>query len=294
MFHGSLVALVTPMHNDGSIDYVSLEKLLEWHIKQQTDGLIILGTTGESATIEEDERIDIIRFVIQQVDARLPIIVGTGSNSTRHTVHLTEQAMELGADAALIVTPYYNKPTQEGLFQHYSVIANSVPIPQILYNVPSRTGCDLLPETVLRLADQPNIVGLKDATGDLTRLPVLVQAEIDLYSGDDPTSAEFMLKGGKGVISVVANICPRQMHELCEAALNGDRVKTEQLNQALIPIYKPLFCESNPIAPKWALHEMGLIEKGIRLPLTWLNKQFEETVREGLYQTGCLKEKMDA
>ncbi len=289
MFHGSIVALITPMHSNGSIDYRSLEKLLEWHIREQTDGLVILGSTGEAVTVEAEERIDIIRFVLEKVDERLPVIVGTGSNSTRHTIRLTEQAMELGADAALVVTPYYNRPTQEGLFQHFSAIAHAVPIPQILYNVPGRTGCDLLPETVFRLKDIPNIIGLKDATGDLTRIPKLLETEMDLYSGDDPTAAAFMLAGGKGVISVIANVCPQSFHQLCAAALQGDRPKTEALNAALMPLLKILFCESNPIGPKWALHEMGMIEPGIRLPLTWLNSKFTAAMREALQQTGCLR-----
>lgn len=289
MFHGSIVALITPMHSDNSIDYPSLEKLLEWHIREKTDAISILGSTGESVTVEEGERIDIIRFVMEIVNERLPVIVGTGSSSTQHTIHLTEQAMELGADAVLIVTPYCNKPTQEGLFQHFSAIAKAVPIPQILYNVPARTGCDLLPETVIRLKDVPNIVGLKEATGDLSRLPKLLETEIDLYSGDDPTAAAFMLAGGKGVISVIANVCPQSFHQLCAAATRGDRAKTESLNEALMPLLKILFCESNPIGPKWALHEMGMIEPGIRLPLTWLNNKFTAAMRDALQQTGCLR-----
>lgn len=278
MFHASLVALITPMHEEGSIDFPSLEKLVDWHIENQTDGLVILGTTGESATIEPQERHQIIRCVIERVHHRIPVIVGTGTNNTQQSIALTEEAMEQGADAVLLVTPYYNKPTQEGLYQHYRAIAQAVPIPQILYNVPGRTGCDLLPETVLRLADFSNIVGLKEATGNLNRLKKLLDLKIkmDFYSGDDATAMEFMLMGGRGVISVAANIVPKKCHDLCVAALAPDREKAEKINASLIDLYTVLFIESNPIPAKWLLQKMGLIHTGIRLPLTPLSIQHHQ------------------
>lgn len=288
MFHGSLVALVTPMQPDGSVDYASLAGLVEWHIENLTDGLVIIGTTGESPTIGSVERRQIIERVINQVRERIPVIVGTGSNSTQHTIALTQQAMELGADAALIVTPYYNKPTQEGLYQHFSAVAERVPLPQILYNVPSRTGCDLLPKTVLRLSKHTNIVGIKEATGDVSRVAELATSELDLLSGDDATVSAFILAGGKGVISVVANVAPRMMHELCQAAGQGDRQQVEKYDQQLQGLYKSLFCEANPIPVKWALQKMGLIKSGIRLPLTPLSENYHNVVRSALQQCGCL------
>lgn len=293
MFHRSIVALVTPMQEDGAIDYASLQALVEWHISNHTDGLVILGTTGESATVEAWERRKIIQRVITQVHNRIPVIVGTGSNSTVHTIAQTQEAMELGADAALIVTPYYNKPTQEGLFQHFSAVAKKVPLPQILYNVPSRTGCDLLPETVLRLSKHANIVGIKEATGDVSRVSKLSGSEIDLISGDDATASAFMLAGGHGVISVVANVAPKHMHTLCLAALRKDTAEVDANDQRLKALYKTLFCEANPIPVKWALYEMGLIKAGIRLPLTELSSAYHSQVRAALQQAGCChKEKV--
>lgn len=291
MFHGSLVALVTPMQPNGAIDYASLAELVEWHIAHQTDGLVLLGSTGEAATVEPAERRQMIERVINQVRARLPVIVGTGSYSTRHAIELTQQAMELGADAALIVTPYYNKPTQGGLYQHFTAIADQVPIPQILYNVPSRTACDLLPETILHLARHSNIIGVKEATGDIGRVAKLRDAGLDLFSGDDATASAFLLAGGKGIISVVANVAPLAVHELCQAAVQGNRQSIEKYDQLLQGLYKSLFCEANPIPVKWALKEMGKIKSGIRLPLTPLSEQYHETVRAALLKAGCLKEK---
>jgi 4-hydroxy-tetrahydrodipicolinate synthase len=284
MFHGSLVALVTPMLLSNEIDYAALEKIVDWHLNQHTDGLVVLGTTGEAPTIESQERAKIIRQVIAQAAGKIPVIVGTGVNATSHTIALTRQAMELGADAALLVTPYYNKPSQEGLFQHFQAVANAVPIPQILYNVPSRTGCDLLPETVARLSKIANIVALKEATGDLNRLKKILETEqsLDLFSGDDKTAMEFMLLGGKGVISVVANISPHMFHDLCVAAVNGDRKEAERINQKLEMLYTSLFLEANPIPVKWAMAEMGLITKGIRLPLTPLNEKFRTPLHEAM------------
>jgi 4-hydroxy-tetrahydrodipicolinate synthase len=290
MFHRSIVALVTPMENNGAIDYASLQALVEWHISKHTDGLVILGSTGEAATVESWERRKIVQRVINQVRNRVPVIVGTGSNSTVHTIDQTQQAMELGADAALIVTPYYNKPTQEGLYRHFSAVAEKVPLPQILYNVPSRTGCDLLPETVLRLSEHANIVGVKDATGDISRVAKMSGAELDLLSGDDATTSAFMSAGGQGVISVVANVAPDLMHSLCVAALKKDSAEVESYDNKLKGLYKALFCESNPIPVKWALQEMGLIKSGIRLPLTPLSHTYHSQVRAALQQAGCIKE----
>lgn len=273
MFHGSLVALVTPMHGDGSIDFSSLEKLIDWHIDQGTHGLVVLGTTGESATIEADDRREIIRTAVARVNHRVPVIVGAGTNSTQSTIELTREAMALGADAVLLVTPYYNKPTQEGLFQHYSAVAKAVPIPQILYNVPGRTCCDLLPETILRLSQYANIVGVKEATGNLARFKELLSLNLtmDFYSGDDATAMEFMLMGGKGVISVAANVMPKLFAQMCTAALKGDRILAEKLNSQMTDLYRVLFIETNPIPTKWVLTQMGLIQSGIRLPLTPLS-----------------------
>lgn len=288
MFNGSLVAIVTPMKPNGDIDYASMKQLVDWHLSNETDGLVVLGTTGESATIEPEERVELISQVVDQVSEKIPVIVGTGANSTRHALKLTEQAMELGADAALLVTPYYNKPTQEGLFQHFKTIAEAVPIPQILYNVPSRTACDLLPETVLRLSEFSNIVGLKEATGEIDRVTQLLSAdcEIDLFSGDDKTAMEFMLAGGKGVISVVANVVPKEFHDLCVAAVSVDRLNAENLNKKLMPLYTQLFVESNPIPTKWVLSQMGMIPEGIRLPLTPLAEQFHAGVRNAMQSVG--------
>ncbi len=284
MFHGSLVALVTPMLANGDVDYQSLEKLVAWHLANDTDGLVILGTTGESATIEIEERQKIVQFVVKQVAEKVPVIVGTGANNTRHAIEFTRLAMEDGADAALLVTPYYNKPTQEGLYQHYKTIANTVPIPQILYNVPSRTACDLLPETVQRLAECSNIVALKEATASMERLDALkaLNLSIDLLSGDDGSAMEFMLRGGQGVVSVVANVVPREVHALCNAATAHDRTAAEKCNDQIKGLYQPLFAESNPIPTKWALTEMGMIENGIRLPLTPLSQKYHQLVRSAL------------
>lgn len=288
MFNGSLVAIVTPMKPNGDIDYASMKQLVDWHLSNETDGLVVLGTTGESATIEPEERVGLISQVVDQVNEKFPVIVGTGANSTHHALKLTEQAMELGADAALLVTPYYNKPTQEGLFQHFKAIAEAVPIPQILYNVPSRTACDLLPDTVLRLSEFSNIVGLKEATGEIDRVTQLLSADcqIDLFSGDDKTAMEFMLAGGKGVISVVANVVPKEFHNLCVAAVSGDRTNAENLNNKLMPLYTQLFVESNPIPTKWVLSQMGMIPEGIRLPLTPLAEKFHAGVRNAMQSVG--------
>lgn len=291
MFHGSMVALVTPMQVDGSLDYEALERLVEFHVENGTDAIISVGTTGESPTLNEADHCDVIRQTVDFAAGRLPVIAGTGSNSTREAIDLTLAAMEAGADASLLVTPYYNKPTQEGLYQHFKAIAEAVAMPQILYNVPGRTACDMLPETVARLAKISNIVGLKEATGDLQRAQEILDhcgGALDLYSGDDATAREFVLMGGKGVISVTANVAPKAMHEMCAAAIAGDRAKAEALDAPLAGLHESLFLEANPIPVKWALAEMGLISHAIRLPLTILSDEYHDAVRQALRQAGVL------
>ena len=291
MFHGSMVALVTPMHENGVLDYESLAKLVEFHIENGTDAIVAMGTTGESATLDMKEHCSVLREVVNQVRGRVPVIAGTGANSTTEAIELTRAAMQVGADACLLVTPYYNKPTQEGLYRHYKAIAEAVPVPQILYNVPGRTGCDMLPETVERLSGVANIIGIKEATGNLARGREILErcgSKIDLYSGDDATALELILLGAKGNISVTANVAPKAMHEMCAAALRGDRTRAEAINQHLITLHKNLFIESNPIPVKWALHEMGLIPPGIRLPLTPLAEQHHDAVRQALREANVL------
>jgi 4-hydroxy-tetrahydrodipicolinate synthase len=293
MFHGSMVALVTPMYKNGSVDFSSLSELIEWHIISKTHALVILGSTGEAATLSFAERDQILKQAVRDAKGRIPIIAGTGSNSTHEAIKLTEHAMEVGVDACLIVTPYYNKPTQEGLFQHYHAIANAVAVPQILYNVPSRTGCDLLPETVLRLMKITNIVGLKEATGDIQRVTTILQAcdrGLDLYSGDDATGFDFMMAGGKGIISVTANVVPKLMRDMCQAVLAHDFKKARELQDKMMPLHKQLFVESNPIPVKWALYEMGKIDAGIRLPLTELMPAYYHDLRAVMQQVGVSNE----
>lgn len=285
MFHGSMVALVTPMAPDGAVDEEALAALVEFHVSNGTDAIVAVGTTGESATLDFAEHCHVVRRVVELSAGRVPVIAGTGANSTTEAIELTRAAMQAGADACLLVTPYYNKPTQEGLFQHYKAIAQAVPVPQILYNVPGRTAVDMQPDTVVRLAEISNIVGLKEATGDLGRAKELIERcgdKIDLYSGDDGTAMEFILLGGKGDISVTANVAPADMHQMCVAAQAGDRATAESINNRLIPLHKALFLESNPIPVKWALYEMGLIQSGIRLPLTALSEQHREPLREAM------------
>ncbi|MBB4817276.1 4-hydroxy-tetrahydrodipicolinate synthase [Pseudomonas alcaligenes] len=291
MIAGSMVALVTPMDAQGQLDWASLTKLVDFHLQEGTNAIVAVGTTGESATLDVNEHIEVIRRVVDQVNGRIPVIAGTGGNSTRESVDLTAAAKGVGADACLLVTPYYNKPTQEGLYQHFRHIAESVAIPQILYNVPGRTVCDMLPETVERLAKISNIIGIKEATGDLKRgQEVLDRVSKDflVYSGDDATAVELMLMGGKGNISVTANVAPREMAELCAAAMRGDAETARAINDKLMPVHKALFIESNPIPVKWALHEMGLMPDGIRLPLTWLSPRCHEPLRQALRQSGVL------
>lgn len=288
---GSMVALVTPMETDGALDVESLRSLVEFHIAEGTDAIVAVGTTGESATLDEAEHCETIRRVVEQVAGRVPVIAGTGANSTTEAVRLTQCAQQAGADACLLVTPYYNKPTQEGLYLHHKAIAEAVDIPQILYNVPGRTACDMLPETVARLSEIPNIIGIKEATGNLDRLAEIMRLARPgflLFSGDDATACEFCLRGGQGVISVTANVAPRLMHEMCAAAIAGDRVTAESIDAKLAALHRDLFTESNPIPVKWALCEMGLIKPGIRLPLTWLSSDRHAVVRAALRQAGIL------
>lgn len=291
MISGSLVALVTPMDSRGNLDWQALERLIEFHLKEGSDGIVTVGTSGESATLDMDEHKEVIRRVVERVAGRIPVIAGTGANSTSEAVELTEAARSVGADACLLVTPYYNKPTQEGLYLHHKFIAEAVDIPQILYNVPGRTACDMLPATVARLADIDNIVGIKEATGDMQRAREVIDLVGDrmaVYSGDDPTAVELILMGGKGNISVTANVAPRAMHDLCAAALKGDAETARRLNEMLMPLHKQLFIESNPIPAKWALYEMGLIEDGLRLPMTSLSAACQPVVRDALKQCGLL------
>ncbi len=291
MIAGSMVALVTPMDSQGAVDWDSLGKLVDFHLQQGTNAIVAVGTTGESATLDVPEHIEVVRRVVQQVAGRMPVIAGTGGNSTRESVELTQGAKDVGADACLLVTPYYNKPTQEGLYLHFRHIAEAVAIPQILYNVPGRTVCDMLPETVERLARIDNIIGIKEATGDLQRAREVldrVPADFLVYSGDDATAVELMLMGGKGNISVTANVAPRAMADLCSAAMAGQAEAARAINDRLMPLHKALFIESNPIPVKWALHEMGLIPDGIRLPLTWLSPRCHEPLRQALRQCGVL------
>lgn len=292
MFKGSMVALVTPMQVDGSVDYQSLAHLVEFHIANGTSAIVSMGTTGESATLNMDEHCEVMRRTVEMVKRRIPVIAGTGANSTSEAIALTRCAQQGGADACLLVTPYYNKPPQQGLYLHHKKIAESVDIPQILYNVPGRTACDMLPETVKRLSAVDNIIGIKDATGDLNRLAemqaLLADADFDLYSGDDATGTEFLLRGGHGVISVTTNVAPKSMAAMCEAALAGNRELAETLNQPLTGLHSCLFLEANPIPVKWALAEMKLIPPGIRLPLTVLAEEYHQPLREAMQQAGVL------
>mgnify|MGYP001370087704 FL=1 len=282
MLQGSLVAIVTPMFEDGSLDISSLRALIDFHIAEGTDGIVIVGTTGESPTVDFDEHCLLIGTAVSQVNGRVPVIAGTGANSTKEAIILTQKAKELGADACLLVAPYYNKPTQEGLYQHFKAVADAVEIPQILYNVPGRTGCDISNDTVLRLSSHRNIVGIKDATGGIERgTDLLLRAPKDfvVLSGDDATALSLMLLGGKGVITVTGNVAPKLMHEMCVAALKGDVATARAINAKLFALHQKLFVEANPIPVKWVLAQMGLIKTGIRLPMVQLSAQYHEVLR---------------
>ena len=291
-FHGAFTALVTPFKN-GKIDEEAYREFIEWQIEQGIDGLVPCGTTGESATMTHDEHEAAIRICVEQVNKRVPVIAGAGSNNTREAIPLTQFAKNVGADAALHITPYYNKPTQEGLFQHFKAISDAVDIPIILYNIPGRTVADLKNDTVLRLLELPNIIGLKDATGDLGRASELLSRlpkdrEFAIYSGNDDSALALMLMGGAGVISVTANVAPELMSRMCAMALANDVMGAREINDRLMPLHKELFCEPNPIVPKWALHRMGLIPPGIRLPLTPLSPSKHEQVERALMVGGCI------
>ncbi|MBE8215882.1 MAG: 4-hydroxy-tetrahydrodipicolinate synthase [Endozoicomonadaceae bacterium] len=287
MFKGSCVALVTPMLHDRSIDWNHLDALIEWHIEEKTDALLAIGTTGENVTLSADEQLKVLKRTMQVVNQRIPVMAGTGSNATAYSIQMTESAKKLGVDYCLLVTPYYNKPTQEGLYQHFTAIANAVSIPQILYNVPGRTSCDLLPNTVKRLANHPHIIAIKEATGDLDRANTLIQYaqsidHFNIYSGDDATAFEFLKLGGHGVISVTANILPNIVHQLCQAVFNHDLDQAKSMQAILYAFNSLLFVESNPIPVKWALSYMGKIKSYCRLPLTPLSFEYEESIKKAL------------
>lgn len=289
MISGSIVALVTPMDTEGNIDWDALDSLLDWHVDMGTNAIVPVGTTGESSTVTFQEHSEIVQHVVQHVDGRLPIIAGTGANATREAIELTQAAKEAGADACLLVTPYYNKPTQEGLYQHYRAIAEAVDLPQVLYNVPGRTACDMLPETVSRLADIKQVVAIKEATGDIERTKqILAQCDnkMIVYSGDDATACDLMLSGASGTISVTANVAPAKMAAMCRAAVAGNREEAKSIDESLTGLHKNLFLESNPIPAKWALAEMGRIRKGIRLPLTELSLEYHDALRDAMRQAG--------
>ncbi len=294
MFQGSMVALVTPMSYGGEIDIERLKKLIELHIAEGTTGIVLMGSTGEAATLSESERRQIIQIGIETAAGRVPIIAGTGTYATAETIKRTRDAKALGVDACLIVTPYYNRPTQEGLYQHYRAIAETVQVPIIMYNVPTRTGCDLLPETVQRLSEIPYIIGLKEAIGDIARVKELREfcaksireKGFALYSGDDPSGLAFMLQGGQGVISITANVAPGLMHRICAAALKNDFRVAGELNTRLMPLHKLMCVESNPIPIKWILTELGLIEGGIRLPLTELSAHHHQSLKHAMNYAG--------
>ena len=295
MFTGSLVAIVTPMKSgvqpDAPLDREALERLIERHVECRSNGLVAVGTTGESATLTPAEHCEVIKQVVERAGKRLPVIAGTGANSTREAVELTAYAKTAGADACLLVAPYYNKPTQQGLYEHFKVVAESVSIPQILYNVPARTACDMLPETIARLARLDNIIGVKEATGDLQRVARLREdcgPEFLLLSGDDETACEFMLQGGDGVVSVTANAAPAAMSELCRLALAGAAEEARRADAKLAGLHQALFLEANPIPVKWAVHRQGLIEDGIRLPMTWLSVEWRERVEAAMRQAEAL------
>ena len=295
MFSGSMVAVVTPMQAgvrpDTELDHQALENLLEFHIEQGSDAIVSVGTTGESATLTEKEHCAVIKEMVEIVNGRIPVIAGTGANSNIEAIALTTCAKKVGADACLLVTPYYNKPTQEGLYQHYKAVAETVDIPQILYNVPGRTACDMLPETVIQLASIENIIGVKEATADLSRVKQIRESAGDdflLLSGDDETTKDFILEGGDGTISVTANVAPKAMHKMCALALKGDAEGATKIDETLIGLHQKLFIESNPIPVKWAVYKLGLIQAGIRLPMTWMSESVEAELLEAMKQAGVI------
>ena len=286
MFQGSIVAMVTPMSRDGDVDEAALASLVEFHVENGTDAIVAVGTTGESATLDPEEHCQVIGRIVDLVGGRVPVIGGTGANSTREAIHLTAMAKDAGVDACLLVTPYYNKPTQQGLFQHFKAIADAVDIPQILYNVPGRTACDMLPDVVEELSRVDNIVGIKEASGELARFGDLVSRcgpGFDVLSGEDHLALQGMLAGARGVISVTANVAPAAVHEMCALALDGDFEGAGRVDERLRDLHAAMFFESNPIPAKWALQDMGMIQDGIRLPLTPLSEIYHERVRAALH-----------
>jgi 4-hydroxy-tetrahydrodipicolinate synthase len=292
MIQGSLVAIVTPMHTDGSLDLPGLRKLIDWHIAEGTDGIVIVGTTGESPTVTVDEHCELIKVAVEHTAGRIPIIAGTGGNSTVEAIELTRYAKTAGADASLLVVPYYNRPTQEGMYQHFKKIAEAVDLPTILYNVPGRTVADMSNDTIVRLSGIPGIIGVKDATGNIGRgidLLRLVPSSFAVYSGDDATAMALMLCGGKGNISVTANIAPRAMHALCAAAIAGNLAEAIKINNRMMPLHNKLFVEPNPVPLKWAMQDIGLIEAGMRLPLVPLAAEFHAVVRAAMRESGVLQ-----
>ncbi|GGI53195.1 4-hydroxy-tetrahydrodipicolinate synthase [Oxalicibacterium solurbis] len=292
MIQGSIVAIVTPMHEDGSLDLPGLRKLIDWHIAEGTDGIVIVGTTGESPTVSVEEHSELIRIAVEHTAKRIPVIAGTGGNSTSEAIELTEYAKKVGADASLQVVPYYNRPTQEGMYQHFKKIVEAVDLPAILYNVPGRTVADMSNDTILRLAQVPGVIGVKDATGNIARgtdLMRLAPKNFAVYSGDDPTAMALMFCGAKGNISVTANIAPRAMHELCDAAINGRVAEAIAINNKVFPLHSKLFIEPNPVPLKWAMAEIGLIPSGMRLPIVPLAKEYHDVVRAAMRESGVLQ-----
>ena len=291
MFEGSMVAMATPMLDDGTVDTAALADLVEFHVESGTDAIVAVGTTGESSTLTVPEHASVVKQVVTLVNKRIPVIAGTGANATAEAIELTKHAKEAGADACLLVTPYYNKPTQEGLYQHYKAVANAVAIPQILYNVPGRTALDMRPETTARLSTIANIIGIKEAYGEVSRIKALLdvcEPGFMIVTGDDSTAMESILAGAHGDISVTANVVPREMHEMCKAARAGDRATAEAIEARISDLHSVLFLESNPIPVKWALNQMGRMGSGIRLPLTPLAAEFEAPVRAALEKAGAL------
>lgn len=288
MFTGSLVALITPMKPSGQVDWDALANLVEWQIEQKTNGIVAVGTTGESSTLSNDEHLRVISFIVKQTNNRIPVIAGTGQNSTAETLHLTKEAKEIGADAALLVVPYYNRPTQAGLYQHFKLVAEQVALPQILYNIPIRTGSDMLPPLVEKLAKLPNIVGIKEVSDDRSRWPLYSSwHDFALFSGNDGEAMDLMRAGGSGVISVVANIAPRLMQDLC-IAIAEQSENVDELNAMVAVLDQAMSLESNPIGAKWALWKMGKIDQGIRLPMTWLDAKYHQQVAEALRKAKIL------
>jgi 4-hydroxy-tetrahydrodipicolinate synthase len=292
MIQGSIVAIVTPMHADGTLDLPGLRKLIDWHIAEGTDGIVIVGTTGESPTVSVEEHCELIKVAVEHTAKRIPVIAGTGGNSTSEAIELTQYAKDVGADASLLVVPYYNRPTQEGMYQHFKKIVEAVDLPAILYNVPGRTVADMANETVLRLAQVAGVIGIKDATGNIGRgCDLMRQAPkgFAVYSGDDPTAMALMFCGAKGNISVTANIAPRGMHQLCDAAMNQRVAEAIAINNKLFPLHNKLFVEPNPVPLKWAMAEIGLIPSGMRLPIVPLAKEYHEVVRAAMRESGVLQ-----